>query len=119
MNVLLVNNYYYNRGGDCTYLFSLKSLLEDRGHKVSIFSMHHPMNFDSQYSEYFVSYINYEEEVKNKSISSGLKVAQRTIYSRESRRKIEALIEKVKPDIVHVQNLHHHITPSIFSVIKS
>ena len=118
MNILLVNNFYYNRGGDCTYLFSLKNLLEDRGHKVSIFSMHHPLNYDSPFSRYFVSYINYEEEVKTKSLSSAVKVAKRTIYSNEAKKKIETLIEQEKPDIVHIQNLHHHITPSIFSVLK-
>ena len=115
MNILLVNNYYYNRGGDCTYLFSLKKLLEEHGHKVSIFSMHHPQNFDSEYSKYFVSYINYDEEVKDVSVYSSLKVLNRTIYSKEAKVKIEKLIRDEQPDIVHLNNIHHHITPSIFS----
>ena len=118
MKILLVNNFYYNRGGDCTYLFSLQNLLKEKGHKVSIFSMHHPNNFESEYSKYFVSYINYDKEVKAKSISSGFKVAKRTIYSTEARKKIEALIKAEKPDIAHIQNIHHHITPSIFSSLK-
>ena len=118
MKILLVNNFYYNRGGDCTYLFSLKNLLKERGHEVSIFSMHHPKNFKSDCSKYFVSYINYDEEVKSKSLSSGLKVAKRTIYSTEARSKIEKLIKDEKPDMAHVQNIHHHITPSIFGILK-
>ncbi len=118
MNILLVNNFYYNRGGDCTYMFSLKEMLEDRGHNVSIFSMNHPLNYESDYSKYFVSYINYEEEVRTKSVGSALKVAKRTIYSSEARNNMKALIEMEKPDIVHIQNLHHHITPSIFRVLE-
>jgi glycosyltransferase involved in cell wall biosynthesis len=118
MKILLVNNYYYNRGGDCTYLFSLKKLLEEKGHRVSIFSMHHPQNFDSEYSRYFVSYINYDEEIKNVSIYSSLKVLNRTIYSKEAKVKIEELIRDERPDIVHLQNIHHHITPSIFYIFK-
>ena len=118
MNVLLVNNYYYNRGGDCTYLFSLQSVLKDRGHNVSIFSMNHPDNYDSDFSEYFVSYINYDEEVKTKSLASGLKVAKRTVYSSEAKRKLEELIKVQKPDVAHIQNIHHHITPSIFVILK-
>ena len=86
MKILLINNFYYNRGGDCTYLFSLKKLLEKKGHKVIVFSMHHPDNFESEYSDYFVSYINYAEEVSNKNIISGLKVISRTVYSSEARR---------------------------------
>ncbi|GBD95574.1 MAG TPA: glycosyltransferase family 1 protein [Nitrospirae bacterium] len=118
MKILLINNFYYNRGGDCTYLFSLKNLLKENGHKVSIFSMQHPKNFESDCSKYFVSYINYDEEVKSKSLSSGLKVAKRTIYSTEARNKIEELIKAEKPDIAHIQNIHHHITPSIFGILK-
>lgn len=118
MKVLLVSNFYYNRGGDCTYLFALKKLLEDKGHAVSIFSMHHPQNMDCEYSDYFVSYINYDEEVKSKSMGSGIRVLNRTVYSWEAKRKIEELIRKEKPDIVHLQNIHHHITPSVFYVFK-
>ena len=118
MKILLVNNYYYYRGGDCTYLFSLKKLLEKNGHEVCIFAMQHPQNLDSEYSKYFVSYINYDDEVKNINIASGLKVLNRAIYSNESKEKIERMIEIEKPDIAHIQNVHHHITPSIFSVLK-
>ncbi len=114
MKILLVNNFYYNRGGDCTYLFSLKGLLERNGHKVIVFSMNHPQNYDNEYSQYFVSYINYDEEVKNVSISSAVRVLNRTIYSFEAKHKIEELIKEERPDIVHLQNIHHHITPSIF-----
>jgi len=118
MKILLINNFYYNRGGDCTYLFSLKKLLEEKGHKTVIFSMHHPLNFESEYSKYFVNYINYDEEVKDVNISSGLEVLKRTVYSREAKKKIEQLIKDEKPDIAHLQNIHHHITPSIFYSLK-
>ena len=118
MKILLVNNYYYYRGGDCTYLFTLKKLLEKHGHEVCIFAMHHPQNFDSEYSQYFVSYINYDDEIKNINIASGLKVLNRSIYSTEAKKNIERMIEVEKPDIAHIQNVHHHITPSILQVLK-
>ena len=118
MKILLVNNFYYNRGGDCTYLFALKTILKEHQNQVSIFSMNHPQNFQTDFSKYFVSYINYEEEVKSKTISSGFKVAKRTIYSTEAKRKIEELIRNERPDVAHIQNIHHHITPSIFKCLK-
>jgi len=118
LKILLINNYYYNRGGDCTYMFSLKELLEKKGHKVIIFSMNHPKNIDCDYSKYFVSHIDYSEEIKNKKISSGIKVLRKTLYSGEAKKKIEALIREEKPDLAHLQNIHHHITPSIFRVLR-
>ncbi len=118
MKILLVNNFYYNRGGDCTYLFSLKKVLEKKGHKVIILSMHHPLNFESEYSKYFVGYINYVEEIEKKNLFSGAKVLSRTVYSLEAKKNLERLIEKERPDIAHLQNIHHHITPSIFYPLK-
>jgi glycosyltransferase involved in cell wall biosynthesis len=118
MKILIVSNFYYNRGGDCTYMFSLQKLLERKGHKVIVFSMNHPSNFDSEYSKYFVSYINYDEEVKNVNISTGFEVLNRAVYSLEAKKKMELLIENERPDIAHLQNIHHHITPSILYPLK-
>jgi glycosyltransferase involved in cell wall biosynthesis len=118
MKILLINNFYYNRGGDCTYMFNLKKLLETKGHNVIVFSMHHPENFSTECSKYFVSYINYDEEVKDVSIASGIDVLKRTIFSWEAKKKIERLIEDERPDIAHMHNIHHHITPSIFYPLK-
>ena len=118
MKILLINNFYYNRGGDCTYLFSLKNLLEEKGHKVIIFSMNHPQNFYSEYSPYFISYINYAEEAKNKNIYSGIKVLLRSIYCVEAKKNIGRLIKDTKPDLVHLNNIRHHITPSILRPLK-
>ncbi len=116
--ILLVNNFYYNRGGDCTYLFSLKKCLEEKGHRTVIFSMHHPQNFRSRWENYFVNYINYDEEVKRISILSSIKVASRTIFFFKAKRILDKLIKEAKPDIAHLQNIHHHITPSILYTLK-
>jgi len=118
MKILIVSNFYYNRGGDCTYMFSLKRLLEEKGHKVIVFSMHHPLNFESEYSRYFVNHINYDQAVKKISISTGFEVLSRAVFSLEAMKKIERLIEDEQPDIAHLQNIHHHITPSIFYPLK-
>jgi len=118
LRVLIVNNFYYNRGGDCTYMFALKGLLERHGHEVVVFSMHHPQNYSSIYSRYFVSHIDYREEIKNINPFSGLKVASRAIFSIEAKRKMEGLIRKEMPDIAHINNIYHHITPSIFYPLR-
>ncbi len=118
MNVLLVNSFFYNRGGDCTYFFSLKRLLEKTGHKVVVFSMRHPQNFGSKYEHYFVNHIDYVEEAKKKTLHSLLKVLCRTIYSREAKDKIAQLIKDERIDVAHLQSIHHHITPSILYPLK-
>ncbi len=99
-------------------MFSLKKLLEEKGHKVVVFSMNHPLNFESEYTGDFIEYINYDQAVKKINLSTGFEVLRRAVYSLEAKRKIEELIIKEKPDIAHLQNIHHHITPSIFYPLK-
>ena len=43
MRILLCSNFYYRRGGDCTYLLALQALLEKNGHETAVFSMRFPV----------------------------------------------------------------------------
>jgi hypothetical protein len=54
MKILIVQTYYYRRGGDATYGFSLADLLRQLGHEVFFFSMHHPLNFSCKREFYLV-----------------------------------------------------------------
>ena len=42
--ILLVNSFYYPRGGDCVHVLALEKLLAAEGHEVAIFAMQHPEN---------------------------------------------------------------------------
>ena len=39
MNILLINKFYYLKGGAEKYFFDLKKLLEDKGNAVVLFAM--------------------------------------------------------------------------------
>jgi len=54
MKILIVQTYYYRRGGDATYGFSLADLLRQLGHEFFFFSMHHPLNFSCKREFYLV-----------------------------------------------------------------
>ena len=109
MKVLFANKYFYTKGGSEYNFFELARLLKDNGHKVIFFSMKHPKNIYSEYNEYFVSNVDYE----SCRIRDMMKVASRLLYSLEARQKIERLIKDEKPDIAHLHNIHHQISPSI------
>jgi len=114
----MANTFHYIRGGDCKYTFELSKLLEDRGHRVIPFAMHHPQNFQSPYSRFFVPEIDLAEELKKKSFSAGVRVLKRTIYSNLAKKKLSGLLDTHDVDIAHIQNIHGHITPSIFHLLK-
>lgn len=110
MKILLINKYYYKKGGTETYTFGIKNMLEENGHDVAIFSMHDNKNNYSEYSDYFIENIDFN---KNK-----IKNSFKLIYSKEACEKLEKLINYYKPDICHVNLIYHHITPSVFHVLN-
>lgn len=120
MTVLIVNTFHYYRGGDCVYTFNVSDSLQKIGNnKVIHFSMEHPLNLPSEYSEFFVPEIDLLEELKKSKIKNGLKVLKRVIYSTISKQKLNDLLYKYPVDIAHIQNIHGHITPSIFHTLKA
>ena len=57
--VLLINKFYYPRGGDCTAVLSQESLLRSKGHEVALFSMQYPQNLPSTWESFFPSEVNF------------------------------------------------------------
>ena len=115
MKILMVNKFHYIKGGSETYYFALKRMLEKEGHTVIDFSMQDEKNFHSDFSEYFVSNVDYD---KAPGIKNKIKIAANIVYSREAKEKFETLIQKEKPDLVHLHIFQHQISPSILGVIK-
>ena len=118
MRILIVTSFLFPRGGDSTYSFSLGKLLESMGHEVFFWGMKHESNMKFDYSSLFVESIDFVSLNNNKSIVTGLKVIKRAIYSTESKIKISEYLKIVRPDLVHLNSIHGHITPSIIPAIK-
>lgn len=110
MRILLVNKYFYRKGGAETYFFALAEGLKALGHEVAFFSMRHPSNEPSRWSKYFVSEKDYVGKV---SAFKQVQEAATLIYSFEAKRKFEALLEEFKPDVIHMNNVHRQLTLSI------
>lgn len=119
MKILMVNSFYYMRGGSERCFFDLSDLLRRHGHEVIPFCMDHPKSIPSEYSDDFVSYIDFPTELSKPGIGPKLRVVERVIYSREARRKIEAVIERTQPDLVHIHGFIHEMSTSILPALKA
>lgn len=119
MKILMINSFHYMRGGGERCFFDLSDLLRGRGHEVIPFCMDHPRNFPSEYSDHFVSFIDFPTELSKPGISPKLRVVERVLYSREARRKVEALIEETRPDLVHIHGFIHETSTSILPALKA
>lgn len=115
MKILVINKFFFEFGGTERYTFALSDLLESYGHETVPFAMAHPKNGVSEYSNYFVSQVELD---KPRISLSGLKAAGRVVYSFEAAKKLRQLIRDTKPDIAHLQNIYHQLSPSILKILK-
>ncbi|MBC7791527.1 MAG: glycosyltransferase family 4 protein [Anaerolineae bacterium] len=111
MKVLFCNKFNFEFSGTEVYLFGLMELLSSHGHELGMFSMTHVSNRPSEFAGDFVPYADFKDG--RHDILERIRLAGRAIYSIQSRRSLRALLRKFRPDIAHVRNIYHHISPSI------
>lgn len=98
MKILSVHNLYQIRGGEDESCESEERLLREQGHQVDTYKANND---------------------RVQSLSKG-QLAVRTIWSRETYRKVQAQLQIGQPyDIVHVQNFFPLISPSVYYAAKS
>jgi len=113
MRILIANTRHYAYGGDSAYAFALADALRNAGHEVAFFAMAGEKNVPDPNEDLFVSYIDFRELNRKKSLSTGVRVLGRSIFSVEAATKFNKLVERFQPDVLHLQNIHAHLTPSI------
>lgn len=110
----MANKFNYIKGGADRYFLDLADLLVANGHKVAKFCMQHNENYPDKFEKYFVSYLNFNKfEFKNI-----WKYIARILYSFESASQFEKIINDFQPEIIHIHNIYHQISPSILTVAK-
>jgi glycosyltransferase involved in cell wall biosynthesis len=116
MRILYCNKYNYRFSGTEVYLFELMELMRSQGHEVALFSMADPRGEPTAYDHHFVPHIDF------KAKSSGwqkVRQAAHAIYSPDARRRMRAMIQEFRPDVAHVRNIYHHLSPSILWELKA
>jgi len=120
LKVLMINKFFFLKGGSERVFFQERKFLQDNGIKVLDFSMQHPENIPSSYSNYFIHNIEYSDSDTKSSLSIFKKIQNglKLISNAEAVKLLKKLIEKEKPDLAHMHNIYHQLTPSIIPVLK-
>ena len=114
MKVVLAHKFYRPVGGTEEFVRQLEALLGRHGHLVAPFAMAHPDNWPTPYAGYFVPEIDYRARLAGRArLQRALAAGPRLVYWPEARRRFSALLDDVRPDIVHIQNIAHQISPSV------
>lgn len=110
--VLLVNKFYYSRGGSEIVVMNLENELKGRGYDVAVFTMeyHSILRNDNVYTV---------SEVSTKGgILGKLKFGARTLGGGGIVASFKKVLEEYKPDIVHLHNIHSYISPVVARLSK-
>lgn len=115
MKTLFFNNYHYLRGGSEQVYFGEMELLKKNEHTVHAFARRTPQDVPSHFSDFFPN------DIKTDSLSIGLGVfrtLKEIIYSSESKKQLERLLEEYQPDIIHAHNIYGRLTTSVLDLLK-
>lgn len=99
MKILLVHNSYQQPGGEDVVFEQESELLKRAGHQVLV-------------------YIRSNWEARRYSGLMQLQLALRTIWATDTRKEFAGVLEREKPELVHVHNTFAVISPSIFSACR-
>lgn len=116
MRILFCNKYNHPFSGTEVYLFDLMELLRAHGHEVALFAMQDSHGESTAYDRYFVPHIDFKAKG---SIFHRVGNAAHAIYSTEARERLRAMIREFQPDVAHVRNIYHHLSPSILWELKA
>jgi glycosyltransferase involved in cell wall biosynthesis len=116
MRILYCNKYNYPFSGTEVYLFELMELMRSRGHEVALFSMADTRGKATAYDHNFVPHIEFNQHA---GVMEKIELAAHAVYSQEARRRMRDMVEEFQPDVAHVRNIYHHLSPSILWELKA
>jgi glycosyltransferase involved in cell wall biosynthesis len=116
VRILHVNKFLYRRGGAEGYMLDVAAMHEAAGHDVAFFAMRHPDNLSSRYERWFPSQVDFDPLPSG--IVRRVEGAGRLLWSTSAARGMEAVIRDFRPDVVHLHNVYHQLSPSILQPVR-
>ena len=106
MKILLINNYFCNLGGAENSTYRTGRLLEDKGHKVYYFASDKGPLFETKY-QYKAFFPKFDVSPMERFI--------RSYYNFRAEHNLDKYLKKIKPDIIHCNNIFYLLSPSIIN----
>ncbi len=117
LKILAVNKFHMLTGGADTFYVKLNEALRGRGHRVVEFSTRHPDQLDADPQATFVWGLK-GDAVREASLMDIGRAYAHGVWNREAARAMEGLLDRVRPDVVHVHNIYYQLSHSIVGPIR-
>jgi len=116
MKIVYCNKYNFAFSGTEVYLFELMELMRGQGHETALFSMADPRGMPTEYDRHFVPHLDFKN---SRGALNQIRLAGHAIYSTQARKRLRRMIGEFRPDVAHVRNIYHHLSPSILWELKA
>jgi glycosyltransferase involved in cell wall biosynthesis len=113
MRILHVNKFLYRKGGAEGYMEDLAELQEGAGHIVGFWGMAHPENTHLELRDTFPSFVEFDDPPPG--LVQRAKMVGRMVWSRQAEQGMADAIERFRPDVAHLHNVYHQLSPSILA----
>jgi glycosyltransferase involved in cell wall biosynthesis len=111
MRILHVNKYLYRRGGAEGYMLDLAELQARAGHEVRFYGMDHPENPPELDGAPLAP--NVELDPPPPGAARRVAAAAQMVWSPAARRGLDRLLASFRPDVAHLHNIYHQLSPSV------
>lgn len=115
MKILHVNKFFDLQGGAEVYMHELSRRQREAGHDVHAFSTRSERNLPSKDEDYFVTRYNLD---RREGPVKDVKKAMNFLWNFEAKKSFARLLDDLKPDVVHLHNLYHHLSSSLLPEIR-
>lgn len=116
MRILYCNKYNFRFSGTEAYLFDTMELMRSRGHQAALFSMADDRGPVTPYDRHFVPLMDFKRPA---GLARKTRLAFHATYSMEARKRMGRMIDDFRPDVAHVRNIYHHLSPSILWELRA
>ena len=116
VKILHVNKFLYRRGGAEGYMLDVATLQESAGHEVAFFAMRHPENLTARYERWFPEQVDFEPPPPD--LGGRVRGAGRLLWSTSAAKGMDAVLDDFRPDLVHLHNIYHQLSPSILQPVR-
>jgi glycosyltransferase involved in cell wall biosynthesis len=111
MRILHVNKFLYRRGGAEGYMLDVAELQAGAGHEVAFFGMEHPDNPPQRFAAHLPPFVQLEPPPPG--LRQRAAATARMLWSTSARRGIQAVAGEFRPDVAHLHNVYHQLSPSV------